>query len=188
MEVLGPQLLVGYDIGCSFTSTILHSSLGPQFQQHQNRCCVNAFHAAGHSFNCQKSNHPNIIEGMGIEDLEVMERIFSSSNSVARLTRHASSYHRHQFIDLHFRQWDDDKYLNTGTMLHNNYVQALKIIETETIALNEALTSLSITEADLVRFHSEQRAYAESLNQGEKAWDTHAMTYVALLRQLSAVQ
>lgn len=185
LDVLGPQLLIGYDIGCSFSSTILNSSLGPPFQKSSSRCCVNAFHAAGHSYNCQRTNHPNVIEGMGIEDLEVMERVFSSSNSVARLTRHASSFHRHQFIDLHFQQWDEDKYLNIGTMLFNNYVQALTIVEKDGYALAEALKNMDppLTEADLDGFLKEQLEYAERLEKPETTWDTHAMTYVGLLRE-----
>lgn len=39
-----------------------------------------------------------------------MERVFSASNAVARTTRYATQYHWTQALDLHFQQWDDDKY------------------------------------------------------------------------------
>ncbi|KAF8512205.1 hypothetical protein JB92DRAFT_2830899 [Gautieria morchelliformis] len=51
------------------------------------------------------------LAGVGLEDLETCERLFSASNAVARLIRHASYFHYLQFIDLPFQQWDDDKYL-----------------------------------------------------------------------------
>ena len=80
LHVLGPRLLMGYDIGCVFQKTISSSSLGPQFAESKSRCCVNAFHGYSHNFACQTRNHPNVIDGVGIEDLETMERIYSSSN------------------------------------------------------------------------------------------------------------
>ena len=93
MDVLGPCLLVGYDIGCKFSSTISHSSLGEAFSKNNNRTCINAMHGYTHNYACQVANHPNAIDGMGLEDLETLERVFSSSNQVAALTRHSSAYH-----------------------------------------------------------------------------------------------
>ena len=58
---------------------------------------------------------------MGIEDLETLERIFSFSNQLAAVMRYASAYHRQVFIDLFFKQWDEEKYQNLGLMLYNNY-------------------------------------------------------------------
>ena len=52
--------------------------------------------------------------GFGLEDLETCERVFAGSNAVARLTRHATAFHRRQFIDMYFRQWDAEKYENLG--------------------------------------------------------------------------
>jgi hypothetical protein len=45
-----------------------------------------------------------------LEDLETMECVFSTSNGVAHTTRYATQYHWTQALDLHFQQWDDDKY------------------------------------------------------------------------------
>lgn len=186
--MLGPRIGIGYDIGCSFLTTILNSSLGDKFRELLCYCGPNAFHASSHSANCQKKNHPNVIEGMGLEDLEEMERVFSASNPVASLTRHASPFHRHQAIENHWDQWGEDKYINLGTMLFNNYVQALDIINTDTPALHEALTAFGYSEDDLKRFHEEQIRYTEQLGEGEAAWDVHAMTYVTLLREHAALK
>ncbi|KAI5992333.1 hypothetical protein EDC04DRAFT_2510429, partial [Pisolithus marmoratus] len=46
-----------------------------------------------------------------VKDLETCEHIFSSSNNMAPLICHASEFHWKQFLDLHFSQWDSDKYL-----------------------------------------------------------------------------
>ena|ERR1700722_11998990 len=72
---------------------------------------VNAFHGHVHNRLCQLQFHPMYTTGVGIEDLEVCERVFSVSNSVAQLVCHASYFHWLQFINLHFAQWDFDKYL-----------------------------------------------------------------------------
>ena len=72
---------------------------------------VNAFHGFARNRICQLQNHPLYLTGFGIEDLETCERIFSSSNSAAVLIRHASLFHWTQYLDLHFDQWDSDKYL-----------------------------------------------------------------------------
>ncbi|KZT06566.1 uncharacterized protein LAESUDRAFT_759386 [Laetiporus sulphureus 93-53] len=86
LELLGPRSMGGYDIACSFLITILESCLGPKFQHLRASLCVNAFHGYTHNHACQTKNHPNIIEGMGLEDLETMEHIFSASNQLASIT------------------------------------------------------------------------------------------------------
>lgn len=185
LHVLGPRLLMGYDIGCVFQKTISSSSLGPQFAESKSRCCVNAFHGYSHNFACQTRNHPNVIDGVGIEDLETMERIYSSSNQVAGVTRYASAYHRRIFIDMFFQQWDEDKYRNLALMLLNNYRQALSIIKDEGAAVEETMVAMDITFADLEQWHTEQAAFFETIGE-ESRWDVHAVAYVELLQELSS--
>ncbi|GBE88964.1 hypothetical protein SCP_1403720 [Sparassis crispa] len=181
LEVLGDKLLAGYDIGCAFEGTIQRSSLGSEWTQRKCHCCVNAFHGYSHNYPCQLTNHPNVIEGMGLEDLETMERIFSGSNNLALITRYASAFRHHVFIDTYFQQWDTKKYTNLSMMLYNNYVQALKIINAETPALEEALQSLQITHKDLAKWSQEEREYFRTLGR-EQEWDIHAII-LASLRQ-----
>lgn len=182
--MLGCLLLVGYDIGCSFWSTLSHSSLAALVKQYDAFCCVNAFHGYAHNYDCQRKNHPLVIKGAGLEDLEVMERVFSSSNTVARLTQYASPYHCHQFIDMHFDQWNKDKYKNTTLFIHNNYVQALSIISTETGALQQALNSLGASKDDIDRWRKEEGEYLSDLKDERPLWDLHALAYVDLLEKL----
>lgn len=94
------NLLFGSDIGCSLKKTIMSSSLGPKFKMKNCKCCVNAVHGYTHNWVCQKENHPNVIKGLGLEDLETLERIFSASNSVTTVTCYLTAYHHRVFIDL----------------------------------------------------------------------------------------
>jgi hypothetical protein len=183
MDVFGERTIFGYDIGCNLAKIIESSSLADLFKKLRCRCCVNAFHGFSHNYACQCKNHPNYIIGMGIEDLETLERIFSFSNQLAIVTRYTSEFRRHVFIHMFFKQWDEEKYQNLGTMLYNNYVQALDIITNDSIALAEAMRSLSIDESTLKQWHEEETEYFKTLGQ-EPEWDVHAMAYVELLQDL----
>ena len=103
-------VLCGYDIGCTADVTVKNSSLGPEFIRKKAKFCVNAFHGWAHKRECQLHNHPIFLKGLGIEDLEVCERIFSSLNAVAHAVRHASHFHYIQFITLHLDSLRRDKY------------------------------------------------------------------------------
>lgn len=116
-----------------------------------------------------------------------MERIFSSSNAVAAVTRYASAFHRRVFIDMFFQQWDEDKYQNLGLMLLNNYKQALSIIKDDGRAVAEAVQSLGIRVSDLNVWHREQAEFFGTLGE-ESAWDVHAVAYVELLQELNSAE
>ncbi|KAF8438667.1 hypothetical protein L210DRAFT_3403971, partial [Boletus edulis BED1] len=108
---------IGHDIGCASKVTVANSVLGERAKQAGIRIIVNAFHGFAHHRLCQLQNHPLYQPGFGNEDLETCERIFSSSNSTAVLIRHASLFHWKQFLDLHFDQWDSDKYLELSRFI-----------------------------------------------------------------------
>jgi hypothetical protein len=187
MDALGSRLLVGYDIECVFGGTILSTSLGTRFQESGSRTCVNAFHGYSHNYECQCKNHPNNITGMGLEDLETLERVFSSSNALAVVTRYASAYRRRLFIEMHFKQWDEDKYTNLATMLRNNYYQALDIIKNDGRAVDEAKCSLGVTDEDLDSWKVEQEEYFLTLGD-EPESKIHAIAYVELLQKLKQLE
>lgn len=187
LEVIGERTLGAYDIGCGFSSTVRASSLGTTFMEMQSRLCVDSFHGYAHNYVCQTQHHPLGIEGTGLEDFGVAERIFSASNALAPVIRYASAYRRHVFLDLFLKQWDEDKYANLGTMLLNNYRQALHIISSETVALEEAKTSLGIQDSDLVNWRAEEIHYFQTLGK-EPEWDAHAVVYVELLQQMQALE
>ena len=187
LEILGERILIGYDIGCTFQKTIETSSLGAQFKALHFQCCVNAFHGYAHNYTCQVKNHPNGIVGMGLEDLEMLEHVFSSSNQLAPITHYASAYHRQLFINMFFKQWDSDKYQNLGLMLYNNYVQALEILDTKQAALDKVMVSLQISEADLLHWHAEKKQYLATLGQ-EPDKNLQVVAYVELLQKLAAAK
>ncbi|KAG6875748.1 hypothetical protein C0992_002541 [Termitomyces sp. T32_za158] len=64
------KFLLDYDIGCTFETTIEKLLLDPDFKNSKCCCCVNAFHGYTHHYLCQLCNHPNVIEGVGLEDLK----------------------------------------------------------------------------------------------------------------------
>jgi hypothetical protein len=149
----------------------------------QEQFCVCAFHGYSHSYACQLELHPNIIPGAGLEDLETMERIFSVTNALASVTRYASPYRRRLYIEAFLRQMDEDKFLNCGTFLLNNYKQALAIVHNDGASLQEAMRSLAITEEDLDRWETEEIDFFSSIGD-EDPYDVHAIVYVQRLREL----
>ncbi len=182
-RVLKGKNMHGYDIGCEFLFTIYRSSIGDDFRASGSSFCVNSFHGYSHSYKCQVKYHPNRIVGMGLEDLETMERIFSASNQLASVTRYASPYRRRMLIALYFEHWDDEKYANLGQMLYNNYRQALEIIKEKTPVMQEALQALSLTEEDVHRFEAEEAEYFTNLRD-EDPEDLRDILYVEALREL----
>ncbi|KAH9855188.1 hypothetical protein C2E23DRAFT_724520 [Lenzites betulinus] len=186
LDVFEHCTMCGYDVGCSFLAMIQRSSLGKRFNDAGCRMCVNAFHGYSHEYSCQVQHHPNCIEGMGLEDLETMERIFSASNQLAPVIRYASAYRRRVLIDAFYQQWDEEKYLNLGKMLFDNYRQALGIIREQGIVVAEAMKSLGLTPEDLVKFAVEERAYLRSLGN-ESSQDLHQIAYVEGLEELRAI-
>ncbi|KAG1828058.1 hypothetical protein DFJ58DRAFT_672380 [Suillus subalutaceus] len=99
-----------YDIGCVFSKTLTNSSLGDRARELGFRMMVGAFHGHAHNRRCQLNWHPMYISGTGHSEGEGCEHIFSASNELARSTRHASRFHRHQAIEEHYTFWDMDKY------------------------------------------------------------------------------
>lgn len=187
LRTFGPSWLFGYDIGCTFGVTINNSSLGPEFRAKECCTCVNAFHGYSHNTKCQSKYHPLNISGMGLEDLETLERLFSSSNQLASLTRYMSPYRRRVFIDLFLQQWDREKHQNLATMLHNNYVQALDILQNEGPSFKADLAVLNISVEDLDVYAADEARQLEALGT-ETEEDLHAVAYVELLQKYWAAR
>lgn len=153
--------LIAYDIGCAFKKTAANSSFGDQLSA---RFLVPAMHGYAHNRPCQIEHHPLYVLGAGLEDFEGCERAFSASNEVARLTRHATAFHRHQAIDMHFRHWDTEKLLNIGSFILSNYKQALRLINT----FDQVLKDIKTLDPDfdiavVPTWLEEERKYLEDL-------------------------
>jgi hypothetical protein len=119
LEDVGQNIGCAYDIGCTFSKTLGNSNIGPQAAEKNFRLMVGAFHGYAHNRRCQLSWHPLYIKGTGLTEGEGCEHVFSSSNDVARNTRHATRFHRQQAIDEHFKFWDADKYALLSTYILN---------------------------------------------------------------------
>ena len=116
LQVYGEDQLLGFDIGCSFESTLRNSPmLGTDARVKGLQVIVNMFHSWAHNCLCQLKYHPAYRTGMGLEDLESLEHFFSSSNTIACTIRHSTNYHWCQAVDLHFWQWGDEKYQELST-------------------------------------------------------------------------
>lgn len=114
LEKYGPCQACGYDIGCSMDGTCQRSKLGDAAAKRKLMLLVNAFHGYQHNRLCQCDYHPLYREGIGMEDMETCERLFSVLNSVARCIRTASRYHWLQAIHLRIKQLNEDRYEALG--------------------------------------------------------------------------
>ncbi|KAG0699233.1 hypothetical protein DFH29DRAFT_983620 [Suillus ampliporus] len=126
---------------------------------------IGSFHGHAHNRRCQIDWHPMYIECTGHTEGEGCEHVFSSSNELARSTRHATPFHRHQTIEQHFAFWDNDKYAALSTFLQNHYREALAAIQTLTSELSSLEGVLNLTHADFVHFHKEECSYLDGLKE-----------------------
>ena len=117
IDVHGSDQAIRSDIGCSLSATLAVSSIAQMAWAANVQLVVNAFHGHAHNRMCQLQHHPLYLPGTGLEDFETCERVFSSSNATAALIRHASHFHYVQYLELHFSQWDADKYAELSTLL-----------------------------------------------------------------------
>ncbi|KAG6875477.1 hypothetical protein C0993_009033 [Termitomyces sp. T159_Od127] len=88
---------------------------------------------------------------------------------------------------MHFRHWDNEKYANLANMLYQNYRQALKIIETNTLDIQHVLELRNIDEAALGTDIADERNFFSTLGK-ESDGDLHAIAYVELLQELWSVE
>lgn len=110
----GEDVKVGYDIFCAFVKTLQSSCLGEKVVKFNLTGVVPAFHGWAHSRDCQLEWHPLYMDGVGIEDFEESERVFSRSNDLAPTTRLSTRYHRRIQIEEHFDFHDEDKHARSG--------------------------------------------------------------------------
>jgi hypothetical protein len=143
------------------------------------------------------------ISGVGLEDFETCERLFSISNALARGTRHASAFHQYQAIEEFFLFWDQDKYANldkyiqlgwasahwySGNFLYNNYIQALEILSKERPILAQFKVQFHLEDADFERFLEEERQYLKGLKAPRQYDNEMDIVYVEALEGLEAAE
>lgn len=126
LEIYGDGIFIAYDIGCSFTAMVRNSKLGRLAQGCHLQLGIPSWHGWSHNRQCQLQYHPLFTEGLGLEDAEGCERIFSCTNGCARVTRYNTKYHRKQLIDMTVGQWNIEKCQNLGSVsIHTNYSYCL---------------------------------------------------------------
>ncbi|KAG2352683.1 hypothetical protein BDR07DRAFT_1454895 [Suillus spraguei] len=184
LAVYGKNGGCAYDIGCAFSKTLTNSSLGMRAGELDFRLMVGAFHGHAHNRKCQLDWHPMYIPGTGHTEGEGCEHIFSSSNELARSTRHASPFHRRQTIEEHFSFWDTDKYATLSNFIWNHYREALNSIQTLTAELAVIKAELSLTDDDLVQFLKDERDYLDGLKL-PPVRDQLCIRYVEVLDELT---
>ena len=122
INVHGNDQVIGSDIWCSLSATLAASLIAQTVRTANMQLVVNVFHGHAHNHMCQLQYHPLYLPGTGLEDFETCEHVFSSSNATAVLICHASYFHYIQYLELHFSQWDADKYAELSTLFLSHLV------------------------------------------------------------------
>ncbi|KAI5996402.1 hypothetical protein EDD15DRAFT_2387357 [Pisolithus albus] len=140
LDAFGDSLAGSYDIGCKFGTTLSCSTVGPRAQVLKYTSLVPAFHGYTHRRLCQLRFLARYVDGMGLEDLEGCERMFSKTNGLASAVP-ITGYIAHN--DEH------EVYQNLTTMILNNYRQALRIIQEGKNTLPRLMDDLGITDVSV---------------------------------------
>ncbi|EGN93666.1 hypothetical protein SERLA73DRAFT_156230 [Serpula lacrymans var. lacrymans S7.3] len=151
LDVCGDGQGVGHNIGCTSRKTVASSSIGEK--------------AKRLGLTITLLNHPLYLKGFGLEDMETCEKVFASSNTLAPIIQHALYFHWAQSLDLHFDQWNVDKYLE----------------------LKKFQTLHNISDADFVRWNLEELAFLGNLST-EFEYDMMTVTYVDELDKLQQLE
>lgn len=191
IELFGSEGVVqlGYDVNCGHSITASRSSFSDEYKQYI--FPVNGrLHGHAHNRLCQLRNHPDYIEGSGREPFEGCEQLFSVTNLIASLVRHATRWHRHEDIEHALAAWDGEKYVNLGSLLLSKYRDANAKIAEHAADVLEGLNDWHFTDATFQGFLDEERAFLQS-----KAVEAPATTqeeledeYVRVLDLLWAAQ
>ncbi|KAI5994859.1 hypothetical protein EDC04DRAFT_2872559 [Pisolithus marmoratus] len=144
LDVFGINLMGGYDIGCkigtTLSCTLNYTSLVPAFHGYVHRCL------------CQLCFLARYVDGMGLEDLEGCEHVFSKTNGLASSVYYVSTFHHCQANAGYIVHNDEhDVYQNLTTMILSNYKQALSIIEEGRNTLLHIMNDLGIMDVSVFR-------------------------------------
>ncbi|KAK2460041.1 hypothetical protein APHAL10511_007964 [Amanita phalloides] len=172
-----------YDIGCIFQKTLANSSIGPEAKKKAFQLMVGAFHGHAHNHSCQLAWHPMYIKGTGKSEGEGCEHVFLATNDLARTTRYASRFHRHQALEEYFTFWEEDKYTLLSKFISNHYRDAAEEIHLLQLELEEATKLLQITVDDFGQYIEEEKTYLENLKKPSPEVETKGR-YVEVLNEL----
>jgi hypothetical protein len=178
----GPNLQ-GYDIGCAFEGTLRRAKVFEKIRKDPCSHTLPVLHGYGHNRLCQLGYQSIYHKGSGLSDFEQCERFFSACNSVAGLTRHATPFHRHQYLEMHFQQSAQDRIKNLGKFIYDHYRQALDIINHSLPKLKQASDARGYTDETYWGWTQEERDYLQRLKH-EPPEDTLHCLYAESLERL----
>jgi hypothetical protein len=150
-------------------------------------CTVNVFHGFAHIRECQVENLPYYLPNVGLATLEDVETHFSQSNEVACLTRHGTKYHRLQYIDMHYRYADFQRYRGLGRTLYLAYRNALSTIEDYRDEIEHVRRQYGYTGTDYVAWLEEEKKYLTTVGK-EPQEEKYRYLYIEALNDWRAVQ
>ncbi|KAF8526966.1 hypothetical protein BU17DRAFT_40283, partial [Hysterangium stoloniferum] len=186
MDTYGKDLSVGYDIACSFGGTLECSSMGPMAEDMHLSLVVPAFHRYAHNHGCQVNNHPMYKRGVGDEDFEQCECLFSSSNGLAPSTRLATDFHCSQEVEEHFTHWSEEKNADSGNFIYQNYHQALQTICKNKKAVDAVSKNLGTSSEDYQQYLNEEKTYLRS-RKIEPSEILQTVEYMEKLQKLQTI-
>ncbi|KAI6012001.1 hypothetical protein BKA83DRAFT_4466554 [Pisolithus microcarpus] len=189
LDLFGDNLAGGYDIGCKFGTTLNRSMVGPWAQALNYTSLIPAFQGYTHQRLCQLHFLSRYVDGLGLEDLEGCERMFSKTNGLASAVHYASSFHCCQAIAGYVAHNDEyEVYQNLTTMILNNYKQAVRIIQEGKSALLRLMDEIGITDASVFSaWLLEEKEYLTACSHEPKE-ETLQMEYWQKLVNLDASQ
>ncbi|EIW78051.1 hypothetical protein CONPUDRAFT_61867, partial [Coniophora puteana RWD-64-598 SS2] len=178
LGAFGIKLGGGYDIGCSLKTTLANSPIGALAAELKHTSLVGAFHGHAHRRLCQLWHLATYVEGLGLEDLEGCERLFSKLNALAACVRYMSALRRQQAIAA-FLEHNDmfEVFANITLFILNNYKQATKMLSEGSTALAIAMQELGVKDENVFEeWLKEERVYLKGL-QKEPENETLEMEY-----------
>ncbi|KAF7288901.1 hypothetical protein MIND_01406100 [Mycena indigotica] len=175
----------GYDVACNLKKTIATSNLGKLAEERQFHCLVGAFHGHAHNRLCQLEYLTTYIEGLGLEDLETLERFFSRSNGLAWSCRNASIFHRQQEITTYFKHVDTfESYPSLSKFICDNYRQAIRIIDNKP-AVQRVMAKEGIEDGeDFVRSLQEEKEWLLTLKSASSEIESSRIRYIHALKKM----
>ncbi|KAK0235419.1 hypothetical protein EDD85DRAFT_922540 [Armillaria nabsnona] len=169
LQVFGDHLGIGYDIGCKFDGTVHRSPLGELAKTKMFCILVGLFHGHAHNRLCQLQHLGTYLKGLGLEDLETLERFFSKSNALAGGIYYASRFHCCQRLSWYLKHID-----------HSDSFKHLNIIDSYP-ALQKSMWELGVAdEKEFEAWLREEEVYLTNLWH-EPPKKTTEMEYYARL-------
>ncbi|KAJ6505166.1 hypothetical protein C8R45DRAFT_817754 [Mycena sanguinolenta] len=162
LEQLPPQATViqGYDVGCSTDRSLnLYPILRPGLRERVS-FIINAMHSYGHQWICQLFYSPRLRHGVGVTDLEGVERFWSRIRKLIGMTRSQWNSRRIWTIDQYTAFVNEDGRDGLGGWITR---QQTKNVARKQSAALKVLRECNVPEAELRQQWEEQKKAQKSI-------------------------